>query len=153
MGTIHNIYDAGERDALLARVGALTAETRPLWGKMNAAQMLAHNSLIFEGALNDTYPTMNPVLRFLVAGMIRRMVVGDKPYKKNLRTIPVWVVADPRDFEKEKARITQNIERVHELGASHFEGKRNPTFGPLTAAEWNRVFVKHLDHHLGQFGV
>lgn len=150
---VHNVFDAGERDALIARIDTLQAETRPRWGKMNAAQMLAHNSLIFEGALNDTYPTMNPVLRWVVSRLIRGAVIGDRPYIKNSRTVPAWVVADPRDFEKEKDRLLGNIARVHELGPSHFEGKHNPTFGRLTAAEWNRVFIKHLDYHLDQFGV
>ena len=153
MPPIHNIFDPTERDALLTRIDALRADTQPQWGKMNAAQMLAHNSLVFEGALNDSYPTMNPVMRWIVSKMIRGMVIGDRPYRKNSRTVPAWVVADERDFEKEKVRIIGNIQRVHDLGTSHFEGKHNPTFGALSAHEWNRVFVKHLDYHLGQFGV
>jgi len=150
---MNDLFDTQQRDAVLARIEALGPESQPQWGTMNAAQMLAHNSLVFEGALDDTYPTMNPLMRWVVNKMIRGMVVGDRPYKKNMRTVPDWVVSEARDLGKEKARITRNINRVHELGRPHFEGKPNPTFGTLTANEWNRVFVKHLDHHLRQFAV
>lgn len=150
---MQNIFDAEERDALLARVDALTPETSAVWGTMTPAQMLAHNSLVFEGALNDTYPRMNAFMRWVADKLIRGMVVGDKPYKKNMRTIPQWVVKDDLDLQAEKDRIANNIRKVHELGVAHFEGKDNPTFGPLTAREWNTVFAKHLDHHLRQFGV
>ena len=150
---MHSIFDPAGVEVFAARIESLRPESSPLWGKMNAAQMLAHNSLIFEGARFDTYPTVNPVMRFLVGKMLRGYVIGDRPYRRNTRTVPVWVVSDPRDLEKERTRILENLRAVHDLGASHFEGKRNPTFGVLTAAEWSRLFCKHLDHHLLQFGV
>jgi SRSO17 transposase len=45
------------------------------------------------------------------------------------------------------------IIKTQELGATHFEGKESHSFGTLTSTEWNNMFYKHLDHHLGQFGV
>jgi hypothetical protein len=150
---VNSLFEQPGVDELLARIELLRPDLRPQWGKMNAAQMLAHNSLIFESVRFDSYPKMNPLMRWIVNRMIRGTVLGDRPYRHNSRTAPGWDVSDPHDFEKEKGRIVENLRAVHALGAAHFEGKRNPTFGVLTAAEWNRVFVKHLDYHLGQFGV
>jgi hypothetical protein len=39
-----NIYDRHVCDAHIARINRLHADTKPLWGKMNAGQMLAHVS-------------------------------------------------------------------------------------------------------------
>ncbi len=149
---MHSIFDQKAVDDFVARIETLKPDTRAKWGKMDAAQMLAHNSLIFESARNDTYPTMNPILRWIVSRMIRSMVIGDKPYMKKARTAPAWAVSDPKDLEKEKTRMRENLQAVHDLGAGHFEGKSNPTFGTLTSAEWSRLFLKHLDYHLEQFG-
>jgi len=149
---IPNIFQQDGVDELSRRIDALEPETRPQWGQMNAAQMLAHNSLIFEGVRNEDYPKMNPIMRWVVSRMIRGMVIGEKPYRKNSRTAPGWAVSDQRDLENEKARILENIQAIHQLGASKFEGKKNPTFGTLSAQEWNCLFCKHLDYHLEQFG-
>jgi len=40
-----------------------------------------------------------------------------------------------------------------ELGEAHFDKKESHSFGVLTKGEWDTMFYKHLDHHLGQFGV
>ena len=45
------------------------------------------------------------------------------------------------------------MQKTFDLGSAHFEGKESPSFGALTADEWNVLFAKHLDHHLTQFGV
>ena len=42
---------------------------------------------------------------------------------------------------------------VADDGEQNFEGRKSHSFGPLTTAEWNVMFYKHLDHHLTQFGV
>jgi hypothetical protein len=148
-----SIFDPAAVDEFVARIETLRSETPPRWGRMNAAQMLAHNSVIFESVRSGSYPKMNPLARWIVNRMIRGMVLGDRPYRRNSRTAPGWAVSDPRDLAVEKARFVENMRAVHALGRSHFEGKSNPTFGVLTADEWNRVFCKHLDYHLEQFGV
>ena len=63
------------------------------------------------------------------------------------------VITDERDFEKEKALFIENVKKTQELGASHFEGKKSPSFGKLTSAEWSNQFYKHMDHHFRQFGI
>ena len=81
------------------------------------------------------------------------MVVGPKPYKKNTRTAPIFLVEGPRDFEKERQRLLDHLDKTQKLGTAHFHQKESHAFGPLTEKEWNTLFYKHLDHHLQQFGV
>ncbi|MEP1258742.1 hypothetical protein [Algoriphagus sp.] len=63
------------------------------------------------------------------------------------------MIADQRDFEKEKNRLISYLKKTQEYGASYFDGKESLSFGVMTTEEWNNLFYKHLDHHLTQFGV
>ncbi|MBS1941089.1 MAG: DUF1569 domain-containing protein [Bacteroidetes bacterium] len=144
-------------DALIARIGRITPDTRPQWGKMHAAQMLAHCSRAYDALYDEThrrqYPPATGFKRALLALFVKPTVAGPKPYPRNGRTAPSFVVADERDFEHEREKLVAYINKVQALGAAHFEGKDSHSFGPMTAEEWNTTFYKHLDHHLTQFGV
>lgn len=154
---MENIFDRNVCDAHIARINKLTAETRPHWGKMNAAQMLAHVSKPYEMVCDPdytaTYKRPNALARFLLKSFLKPIVVGPKPYARNSRTAPEFVVADERVLDVERKRLIGNINQVQAWGAKHFEGKDNHSFGAMTAQEWNALFAKHLDHHLRQFGV
>jgi hypothetical protein len=85
---------------------------------------------------------------------LKPIVVGDKPYKKNSRATPEFIVADERDIDNiERARLVAYINQVQAWGAAHFDRKDNHSFGVMSAQEWNNLFAKHLEHHLKQFGV
>ena len=152
-----NIFDRAVCDAHIARVRKLTADTRPQWGKMNAAQMLAHVGKPYEMVCDPNYAAThkrpNGLVRFLLKRFLKPIVVGPKPYKQNSGTAPDFVVKDQRDLEVERKRLIDYIDHVQRLGAQHFDGKDNHSFGVMSAQEWNNLFAKHLDHHLRQFGV
>ncbi|WP_288369580.1 DUF1569 domain-containing protein [uncultured Algoriphagus sp.] len=148
-----NIFDQAVTDELTARVEALNPDSQPLWGKMSVDQMLAHCSVAYEMAYTDKHPKPNGLMRFLLKTFVKSGVVNEKPYPKNARTAPVFIISDRRDFEKEKSRLIGYLQKTQELGSEHFEGKESPSFGAMTAQEWNNLFYKHLDHHLNQFGV
>lgn len=135
------------------RIGKLGASTPAQWGKMDVAQMLAHNNVAFEMGLTDKHKAVNPIMRFMLNLMVKSAVVGPKPYPKNGRTAPAFKISDPRVFDAEKSRLLDFIDQAHGLGPGHFEGLASPSFGPLSSAEWSTLFYKHLDHHLKQFGV
>ncbi|MEL6987935.1 MAG: hypothetical protein AAGK97_08900, partial [Bacteroidota bacterium] len=64
--TIRNLFDKGDLDITLQRVNQLTPETKPQWGKMNVAQMLAHVNVAYDMAYTDKYPKPNVVARFFI---------------------------------------------------------------------------------------
>lgn len=148
-----NIFDPSVTDELISRINQLRPETTPNWGKMSVDQMLAHCIVAYDMAFTDKYPKPNAVLRFLLKSFVKNGVVNEKPYPKNSRTAPAFIIADKRDFEKEKASLIAYLKKTCDLGAAHFEGKESLSFGPMTSGEWNNLFYKHLDHHLSQFGV
>lgn len=150
---MQNIFDLNGAQTMISRVNKLKADTPAQWGKMNVSQMLAHCCVAYEMTYESKHPKPGAFQRFMLKIFVKSAVVGPKPYPKNGRTAPVFVVADERDFEKEKARLISYLEKTQQLGASHFDQKESHSFGALNTEEWNTMFSKHLDHHLTQFGV
>lgn len=148
-----NIFDESVVNKLIERIESLQPETKPLWGKMSVDQMLAHVNVAYEMAFENIHPKPNAFKRWLLKSFVKNGVVNEVPYKKNTPTAPVFIIKGNKDFSKEKARLIAYLNKTVQLGASHFEQKESLSFGPMTATEWNNQFYKHLDHHLGQFGV
>ena len=148
-----NLFDQKECRETIERINSLTPETQALWGKMDVAQMLAHCNVAYELVYTDKHPKPKGFQKFMIKLFAKNLVVGPKPYKKNSRTAPMFLIADERDFEKEKNRLVDHLQKTQELGASHFNDKESHAFGKLSTQEWNTLFSKHLDHHLKQFGV
>lgn len=148
-----NLFDEQESKETIERIQKLTPETQAQWGKMNVSQMMAHCNVAYELVYTDKHKKPKGFQKFLIKLFAKNLVVGPKPYKKNLRTSPIFLISDEREFEKEKKRLIDHIVKTQKLGAIHFEGKESHAFGPLSAKEWNILFSKHLDHHLQQFGV
>lgn len=138
---------------MIARINNLAYGKNPQWGKMNVAQMLAHCCVTYEFVYDNKHPKPSAMARFLMKLFVKPQVVGDKPYPRNSRTAPAFLVPAIQDFEEQKKRLINYITRTQQLGEQHFEGKESLSFGNLTSKEWNTMFAKHLDHHLTQFGV
>ena len=150
---MNNVFTEATATELTSRLNKLTPETKALWGKMNVSQMLAHCNVTYEMAFEDKHPKPNAFMKFILKMLVKNKVVGDKPFDKNGQTAPAFLVKDDKDFETEKNRLAQYIQKTQQLGASHLEGKESHSFGKLTSSEWNNMFYKHLDHHFSQFGV
>ena len=148
-----NIFETKETEAVINRINRLSPTTKPKWGKMSADQMLAHCNVTYEMTYEDKHPKPNGFTKFMLKVFVKNAVVGDKPYKKNSRTAPQFIISDAKHFVEEKARLIDYINKTQGLGAAHFDGKVSHSFGGLTTQEWNNMFYKHLDHHLNQFGV
>jgi len=151
---VEDLFDPAGKARMVARVRALRPDSRPLWGTMNVAQMLAHCNVGYE-IVHEPGKHARPgiVGRFFARLFAKATVVGDKPYPRNGPTAPAFVIKDARDFATERDRLLGFIERTFEQGASHYDRLPNMTFGVLSSEQWNAMFSKHLDHHLRQFGV
>ncbi len=148
-----DIFDPAVTAEQVARIRALEPDTRPEWGKMDVAQMLAHCCVPYEMVYEDIHPKPNALVRLVLKLLVKRGVVGPKPYPRNSPTAPAFRITEPRDFERERERLIGYLERTRDRGRASFDGLESLSFGPLTAEEWNVLFYKHLDHHLTQFGV
>ncbi|MDN3686352.1 DUF1569 domain-containing protein [Cyclobacterium jeungdonense] len=148
-----NIFTKNVADQLIQRIDKLKPTSQPQWGKMNVAQMLAHCNVTYEMAYENKHAKPNFLMGLILKGFVKKMVVNETPYKKNVRTAPAFIIADERDFALEKERLIRYLRKTVELGENHFDGRASLSFGKLSKTEWNNMFYKHLDHHLKQFGV
>ncbi len=148
-----NVFNQADTAEVIARINKLSPSSQALWGKMSVGQMLAHCNVTYEMVYDNIHPAPNAVMKFILKLFVKNIVVGEKPFKKNSQTAPAFIITDSKDFEKEKKRLIDYINKTQQLGDVHFEGKESNSFGVLSKSEWNNLFAKHLDHHLGQFGV
>lgn len=150
-----NIFERSVADEIIGRIENLNAETQSQWGKMNAAQMLAHVNVAYEFVYTNNHDSTKATgfKKFMIKLFAKNMVCGEKPYPKNGRTAPQFMITDERVFSDEKARLIEYINKVQQDGEAKFDGMESHSFGPLNKTEWNNMFYKHADHHLTQFGV
>lgn len=148
-----NLFTEKDTQETLKRIDSLTENSKPNWGKMSVGQMLSHCSVTYEMVFTDKHKKPNLFLKLILKTFIKKAVVSEKPYPKNGKTSPQFLITDKKDFLKEKETLKNYMKQTQKLGESYFEGKESNSFGKLTAAEWNAMFYKHLDHHLTQFGV
>jgi hypothetical protein len=148
-----NIFNQSDTIELINRIEKLTPESKPKWGKMAVAQMLAHCNVAYEFVYDGKHIKPKGFKKWLLKTFVKNIVVSDKPYKKNNRTAPEFLITSDKDFNIEKNRLIAYIRKTQELGSAYFDNKESHSFGKLTESEWNNMFSKHLDHHLNQFGV
>ena len=151
---MQNVFDAKDAQEYINRINNLTPETQRKWGKMSVDQVLAHLNVAYDLTFTpEKFPKPSFIAKFLLSKFVKPKITNEIPYKQSLPTSPVFIIADERNFEEEKAKLIGNIQRVQQLGKEAFEGKENINFGKMTAQDWNNMFAKHLNHHLEQFGV
>lgn len=148
-----NIFDTKVVAETIQRINNLQPSSQAQWGKMNVAQMLAHCNVTYELVFDNIHPVPNAFVKFLLTLFVKKTVVTEKPYAKNSKTATHFLIVNEKNFELERQRLIQYVQKVAKLGANHFEGKASHSFGKLSSQEWNNMFYKHLDHHLKQFGV
>lgn len=148
-----DVFNKAVTDEIIERINKLDKNSKPLWGKMNSAQMLAHCNVSYEMIYENIHPIPNPFLKFILKTFIKNKVTGEEMYPHNSRTAPQFIMNETKDFDSEKTRLINYINKTLQLGENHFDNKESNSFGTLNKTEWSNMLYKHLDHHLKQFGV
>ena len=149
-----NLFDATAANEVRTRLGQLGPQSERQWGKMTAAQMLAHCSVSMQWALGEVVPEKGSLHVRLMGRLVKPMVFrNEDPLRKNSPTVRSLVVADERDLGKERDRLWGLIDKFVAGGAAGCTRNPHSFFGRMTPEEWAIIMYKHLDHHLRQFGV
>lgn len=145
-----SLFRDNNGEKLISRLNTLEADAKPRWGKMNAAQMVAHLNVVFGTALGNI--SSKDESNFLFRTIVKWVVLSEKPFAENLPTSKDFVVSDARELEAEKSKLVENIREACRRNTSSV-WERHPAFGKLTADQWGWLFYKHVDHHFRQFGI
>jgi hypothetical protein len=149
-----NLFDATVANQVKIRLEKLQPQSERRWGKMTAAQMLAHCSVSMQWAVGELVPEKGALLQRLMGRLVKPMVFrNDDPIRKNSPTAKSLIVSDERDLGKERNRLLGLIDKFAERGAAGCTRDPHSFFGRMTPEQWAILMYKHLDHHLRQFGV
>ena len=143
------------RTKLISLLQKLNTDTAPLWGKMNARQMMEHIIdvvMVANGKIK--LPVVTPADRL---PRLQEFMMSEKPFKENTKS-PV-LVEEPTQLKKHTKEAA--IGKLQEELIYFFEAfekdhnliTRNPFFGDLNFEQNVQLLYKHARHHLRQFGV
>jgi hypothetical protein len=149
-----SLFQPETLDEVQRRLAELRPESERQWGKMSAAQMLAHCSAAMEWATGERECVPAPLPLRVIGRAIKPLVFrDDAPMKRNSPTVKELLVAEDRDFGAEQGRLRELIARFAAGGPAGCTTQPHSFFGRLTPEQWGVLMYKHLDHHLRQFGV
>ena len=155
-GVIDRDEKIPELEKLLYKIGQhIQADTPAVWGKMNAHQMIEHLSLVFvlsTGKFDFPYAGTEEEARRNWEGFVQ----SENPWRE---------VFTPNSFGDPKPPRKATIDESKALLRKSFQNylaycEENPDaihpqyyLGNLTVDQWRQVHVKHLKHHMRQFGM
>ena len=118
---LSNIFIKPVSNKIIERINKLRPDTQNVWGKMNAAQMLAHCNVTYGNDLRKHSSQTECLNEIHFKKTIKNKVVGETPYKHNSRTAPQFIIRESKDFESEKQRLINHINKTLHLGENHFD--------------------------------
>ncbi len=149
---MRNLFEKATADEVKQRMAKLTPETQRLWGKMSAAQMLAHCSAGMEVSLGDVV-LQQVWLGKLFGKRAKASMMSGKPLRRNMPTDKAYLVKGERNLNVEQKKLAGLINRFQAGGPEGCTKHSHSFFGPMTPDEWSELNYIHLNHHLQQFGV
>lgn len=147
-----SLFDQQTATDIRKRIENFQPDSIRQWGKMTAAQTLAHLNAALLVATGDAMPKSN-FLTKIMAPYIKKVILSDQPFKPGLPTAPTYLMKNERDFVVEKEALLNTYDRFVAGGPAAATGRVHPLFGKFTAEEWGRSQWKHFDHHLRQWGL
>lgn len=152
---MNNILQSTGYQTMLARIDAVQAGDRALWGRMSVNQMICHLADQIRVALGGIKTTdrSNFVSRTVVAWLV---LLGVPAPKGKIPTFPgIDQVAGkgtpPTELDEDKRTLRAILDEFIAM-PDDFAFQHHSAFGKLSKSQWARLIYVHMDHHLKQFG-
>ena len=101
---VKSLFEKNTLQEIIQRLDKLTPNAKRQWGKMNAAQMLAHCSAALRVVTGQNFPPRLFIGRIL-GSFLKSKYYDKNSFRKNSPTDKTFIVADKRDFEQEKTTL------------------------------------------------
>lgn len=145
------LWDADSRKELVDRLNRLKPDARPLWGRMNAGQMVAH--LVGWMRMANGELKTAPLHRPIRYPLVKQMIIYWLPWPKGVPTAPELLSREEYDFAGEAAAFRRYLNAYAKRPDPKSVWPEHPAFGNLNTKEWGALGYRHTDHHFRQFGV
>jgi hypothetical protein len=127
-----NSFNQNDTAEFISRIDKLTPTTKPILGKMDVANMLAHFNVTYEMEYDNIHPKPIGLKKLMLKIFVKNSVVSPKPNKKNGPTGSEFIIKNIRKFDTEKKRLVEYINKTQQLGEIYFDGRKSHSFGILT---------------------
>ncbi|HEU4878952.1 MAG TPA: hypothetical protein VFT21_05845 [Gemmatimonadaceae bacterium] len=144
------LWNESARQELIERLGRLTPDAKPRWGKFNAPRMLAHIASSMRMAKGEIVPApRNLPIRFTP---LKQLIIYWLPFPRGAPTAPELLLRHVENWDENVADVRTQIDS---FGTWKQKGPwpRHPAFGTLSEQAWGVLGYRHTDHHFKQFGV
>jgi hypothetical protein len=145
-----SLWDHEARRNLLARLDRLKPDAAPMWGRMNAPQMIAH-LIDWMRLIKGELPAA-PLPTMLRRSPFKQAVIYVMPWPKGVPTARELITRAPDEWGTEIAVLREHLVSCESLGASA-AWPDHPAFGTLSTRAWGVLGYRHTDHHFRQFRV
>jgi hypothetical protein len=150
-----DMSDTAVRHSACKRLSRLQPDTRALWGRMTAPQMVCHLNDSFLVCLGER--DVSPATGFLQRAIMKWFALNvPLSWPKGLKTRPEVEQGaggtGPTDFSRDRDELIRTIDRF--CGPDPALGSHpHPFFGLMSTREWMRWAYLHTDHQMRQFGL
>jgi Protein of unknown function (DUF1569) len=145
-----SIFDPKDNEDLISRIEKLTPNSHAVWGKMSVDQMLSHCVAPMDVLFGGLNLKSNFFMK-IIGKLMKKSIIYGNAFQKNSPTVPEFVKKEKYDFNKVQAELIAKIQEFKK-GESVIKQFEHPFFGKMTVQDWDALQMKHLDHHLSQFG-
>lgn len=146
-----SMWDPAVRSSFAERLKKLSADTKPGWGQLHAAGMVAH--------LNDSYRMCTGELKVKSKNLplrytpIKQLVIYVLPFPKGAPTAPELLArCDRASLDDEKAAFASMFKALGSVKRDDAL-QEHPAFGVLTYDQYGALMARHTEHHFKQFGL
>ena len=141
--------DAGYTE-IRSRIGDLSGDERPQWGRMNPPQILTHLADSIRMGLGDIAAGRGS--GFMSVPPINYLAIYVVPWPHGAKGPREAFTTKPTSWDSDIQQLLTLIERLREK-RNQQTWPEHPLFGKLSGKDWAALTYKHLRHHLRQLGV
>ncbi|MBI1317702.1 MAG: DUF1569 domain-containing protein [Candidatus Hydrogenedens sp.] len=142
-------------DRAIAGLESLPEDVKPLWGKMNRAQLYGHLNVTLlycmgkgpDMPFKGNWKSRMLFRPLILSGMVSIPKGVKLPAPKGMKTPP----PPPEATMEELAGTIRAFVAASKTG--DLQRRMHPFFGELSGPEWQQFHAAHFKHHLKQFGV
>ncbi len=147
--------DSDYAERLLRRLGRIPADAAPKWGRLRKDTLIEHLIWVLLHSMGRS-PQMTFTGNWLTTRILGPAILGGwLPIPKNL-PIPAKLAAagvtlrEPGGMDTLRELLEEYLNLVQ---ADELAPAPHPLFGDIGVDGWDRLHVRHFEHHLRQFGV
>ena len=137
-----------KQDLIIRSIGALTEDTRPIWGKLTAQTLIPHLIDPFQIALKErpldfTINAPKWLLKWFV-------IYSPIPWPKGVKAPDDYLYSKPTSLDKDRSTL---IDYLSKFNKTEEYLVMHPTFGKMSKADWDALLYRHFKHHFKQFNL